>query len=419
MERQGARAVIVLKNANVVDVDAEMVMESDIVIQGDRILEVSGDSALAQNHEHARVIDLGGRYVIPGLIDSHVHVTSVIADSASIARLSPYYVAAGASKVLAGMIARGFTTVRDVGGADWGLARAVDEGLFEGPRIYFGGPAFSQTGGHGDMRGVGDPAPLGARDVTRIDAVVDGVEPLRRAVREELRKGAHHVKIFLSGGVAASPTDQYDAPQYSLDEIRVAVEEAAASKKYVTAHAYTSAAVERGLDCGVRSFEHGNLLDSEGADALVAAGAFLVPTLVTYDAMAREGESHGLPSNGRWQFADVLRWARTALECADRAGVDIAFGTDLLGSMHVYQSDEFLLRAEIQSAQRVLAGATTIPARLLGAEDSLGRIAPGYLADLLVVERNPLEDARVLAHPEAEFRMIMQRGAIKRLDDLN
>lgn len=401
---------LALVNGLVVDVDDDSVSEANVVVVGGRIMEVGYNVKAPAG---ARVIDLGGKAIIPGLIDSHVHLTSVVADTAFVPRLSPYYIAAGTSKILQGMLQRGFTTVRDVGGADWGLARGVEEGLFSGPRVHFGGPAFSQTGGHGDKRTVGDPHSLG-RKMGR----ADGVENLRLAVREELRKGADHIKLFLSGGVAASPTDQYDAPQYSAEEIRVAVQEAGASFKYVTAHAYTTHAVQRGLDEGVRCFEHGNLLDGEGARAMVAAGAYLVPTLSTYDAMNREGQAHGLPANSRWPFSKVLEWAKEALEHANNAGVQIAYGTDLLGSMHVFQSSEFTLRAEVQTAQQILAGATTVAAQLLGRADEIGQVAPGYLADVVIVDGNPLEDITILSQPERNVRGVVQKGKLVHTNNL-
>lgn len=408
---------IVLTNASVLDVDAATVTGGQVVvIEGSRIVDIATATPIA-SVEH-QVVDVAGRIVMPGLVDAHVHVTSVIGNSAFVARESPYYIAARASQIMEGMLRRGFTSVRDVGGADWGLAKAITEGIFAAPRLFFGGPAISQTGGHGDMRSEGDAVPFGTPGAPRIDLIVDGVENLRRAAREELRRGAHHLKLFLSGGVAASPTDQFDAPQYSDEEIAVVVAEATASRRYVAAHAYNSAAISRGLALGVRSIEHGNLLDETVVSLFHEHQAFLVPTLSTYDAMSREGAKHGVPENDNWPFADVLEWAQRALEVADRGGVDIVYGTDMLGSMHEFQSTEFSLRAPLQSAQRVLQGATTTAARLLGAEADLGLIAPGYLADLIVVEGNPLDDVSLLARPDKNVRLVMKSGTIYR-DDLS
>lgn len=408
---------VILTNASVLDVDAAAITpDQDIVIEDSRIVDVR-PSGTRNSTEH-QIVDLRGRIAMPGLIDAHVHVTSVIGNSAFVARLSPYYIAVRASQIMGQMLQRGFTSVRDVGGADWGLSKAVEENIIEAPRLFFGGPAMSQTGGHGDMRSEGDAAPFGTPGAPRIDHVVDGVEGLRRAAREELRKGADHLKIFLSGGVAASPTDQFDAPQYSDEEIAVVVAEARASRRYVVAHAYNSEAINRGLDLGVRSIEHGNLLDESAVPAFLDNQAFLVPTLSTYDAMAREGVKHGVPDIGHWPFAAVLEWAQRALEIADRGGVDIVYGTDLLGAMHQFQSAEFALRAPLQSSQRVLQGATTTAARLLCRETDLGKIAPDFLADLIVVEGNPLDDVSLLSRPEKNVRLVMKSGIAYR-DDLS
>jgi imidazolonepropionase-like amidohydrolase len=188
-------------------------------VEGGTIAEV-GDSVTGSSAE--QVYDLRGMTLMPGLIDAHVHVTAITADLASMADWSPAYVTARARHVLLGMLHRGFTTVRDVGGADFGLAAAVEEGYLEGPRVIFGGKALSQTGGHGDWRSRGRSAYDACYCCPTLGVVCDGVAEVRRAAREEIRRGAHHVKIMLSGGVA-SPTDRVDSIQFSLEEIRAAV----------------------------------------------------------------------------------------------------------------------------------------------------------------------------------------------------
>ncbi|HMC69892.1 MAG TPA: amidohydrolase family protein, partial [Mycobacteriales bacterium] len=267
---------VLFRSAAVLDAErGELLPDRSVLVDGDRIAEV-GEPEL--EHEDARIVDIGGMTLMPGLIDAHVHVTAVLADLGSLAEASPYYVAARAGQVLRGMLRRGFTTVRDAGGADYGLAAAVDQGYFDGPRVVFGGKALSQTGGHADMRPRGR-ALLDQHVVSAsLGTVCDGVAEVRRAAREELRRGAFHIKIMLSGGVA-SPTDRVDSTQFSVEEIRAAVEEATAATRYVMGHAYTSRAINRGLECGVRSIEHGNLMDESSIPLFLSHQAFYVPTL--------------------------------------------------------------------------------------------------------------------------------------------
>jgi imidazolonepropionase-like amidohydrolase len=384
--------------------------EQSVLVEGERIVEVGGSGVSAPD---ATVLDVRGRVLMPGLIDSHVHVTAVTADLAAMAEWSPYYVGAQAAAVLAGMLDRGFTTVRDVGGADWGIARAVEEGHLKGPRVHFGGKALSQTGGHGDVRSRGRMALDQGYYSGNLSAICDGVTEIRRAARDEIRRGAHHLKLMLSGGVA-SPTDRVDSTQFSTDEIRAAVEEATAANRYVAGHAYTSRAINRGLECGVRSIEHGNLMDSSSIPLFLAHQAFYVPTLVTYWALAEHGRAAGLPQASYEKVFDVLDAGRQALDAAYRGEVPIAFGTDLLGAMHQYQSREFALRSEVMPALEIVRSATTVGARLLRMEGQIGTLGPGAYADLLVVDGNPLEDIGLLARPERSLKLVMKAGRIYR-----
>jgi imidazolonepropionase-like amidohydrolase len=349
---------------------------------------------------------------MPGLIDCHVHVNAHSADLSGLGDESPAYVAIKAANEMRDMLHRGFTTVRDPGGADFGLHQAVSEGLIDGPRLYFGGKALSQTGGHVDMRPRGRSVRDDHQCCPDLGLVCDGVDEVRRAAREQLRTGAFHIKIMLSGGVA-SPTDRIDSTQFSIDEIRAIVDEAEAANRYVAGHAYTARAINRGLTAGVRSIEHGNLLDESSVDLFLEHDAFLVPTLVTYQRMAAEGAEHGLPAASIAKNPIVLDAGLHALELAHRAGVNICYGSDLLGGMRRHQLREFTIRGAVIPAADVLRSATTTAARLLNEEDRLGQIIPGALADLLVVDGDPLTDLEVLTDPEANLKLIMQDGDIK------
>jgi imidazolonepropionase-like amidohydrolase len=400
-------------NASVLDAEQGTLVpdRSVLVDEAGRIAEI--DASTATHVAADRTIDLRGRVLMPGLIDCHVHVTAATANFAEIAEWSPFYLAARAKEILGGMLQRGFTTVRDAAGADFGLARAVQEGLIDGPRLIFGGRGLSQTGGHGDGRSSGRTAQEAGYLYTAGNVVCDGVPEVRRTVREEIKRGAQHIKLMLSGGVA-SPTDRVDSTQFSVDEIRAAVEEAEAANLYVLGHAYTSRAINRGLECGVRSIEHGNLMDASTPPLFLAHGAFYVPTLVTYSALAEHGLASGLPEVSHRKIFDVLDAGLHALEMADGAGVQIAYGTDLLGAMHVFQNREFKIRADVQSPASILRAATLTAARLLRMEGQIGIIAAGAYADLLIVDGNPLEDSGILADPDTHVQLIMKAGEIYR-----
>ena len=403
---------ILLRNAAILDPEAGALVEGQAVaVDGGRVAETGPTGSVRAGD--ARVVDVGGMTVMPGLIDCHVHVTASTADLAALQEWSPAYVTARAAGILRRMLDRGFTTVRDVAGADHGLAAAVAEGLLPGPRVVHGGKALSQTGGHGDLRPPGRAALDQHPCCPTMTVVADGVTEVRRAAREQLRRGAAHVKVMLSGGVA-SPTDRVDSTQYSMEELRAVVEEAEAADGYVTGHAYTARAVNRGLEAGVRCIEHGNLMDSSSVALFKRTGAFYVPTLATYSALAEEGPEHGLPADQHRKVFDVLDAGLHALELAHRAGLPIAYGTDLLGGMHRRQLTELTLRAEVQPAADILRSATTVPARLLGLEGRVGVVAAGASADLLVVDGNPLERLAVLTDPDRHLRLVMKAGTVHR-----
>ncbi|WP_043500850.1 metal-dependent hydrolase family protein [Georgenia sp. SUBG003] len=399
---------LLVRGGTVCDVEGGESRPADVLVVGDQIAEV-GSGLRAPGS--ATEIDASGLHVVPGLIDAHVHVTAGTADLGGQAEDSPYYVAAQTGAILRGMLHRGFTTVRDVGGADYGVEAAVAEGLWAGPKVHFGGKALSPTGGHADLRARGRQVLDNHTCCPNIGTVCDGVDELRRAARHQLRTGAHHIKLMLSGGVA-SPTDRVDSLQFSAEEVRAAVEEASNANRYVTGHAYTARAVNRGLELGVRCIEHGNLIDESSVRLFVEHDAFLVPTLVTYEYLHREGAEAGLPPASQAKVSDVLEAGLHALEIAWRGGVKIALGTDLLGAMHRHQSGEFSIRAKVQPAADILRSATLVGAELLGAEGKLGVIAEGATADLLLVDGDPLEDIAVLAEPDRRLRMVLQDGNV-------
>ena len=403
------------KNVHVLDVRAGQLLEDhQVLVEDDAIRELSDRPITATT---ARVIDGGGRTLMPGLIDCHVHVTFSATNLALLAQTPNTTLALRALPILRGMLRRGFTTVRDAGGADWALKQAIEDGMdgtVIGPRLFVSGPALSPTGGHGDFRPRSDRLqPIGCGCLRLASTrVVDGVDEVRRTVRELLQMGADQIKIMSSGGVA-SPTDPVNALGYSLDETRAIVDEAAARHTIVLAHAYTPEAIRRAVECGVRSIEHGNLIDAPTAALMAERGAVAVPTLITYEALARDGLRLGLGAESAAKVEQVRAAGLRSLEIFKIAGVKLAFGTDLLGGSHDLQSEEFLIRAQVQSNLDVLQSATLIGAELLGQSGRLGEIVPGALADLLLVDGNPLDDLTCLTGQGERIALVMQGGLVR------
>jgi imidazolonepropionase-like amidohydrolase len=397
--------ITVLDDVAVVDVLAgRTVPHRQVLIDGDRIADVR--PAGTPTEPDADTPDVRGRTVVPGLIDCHVHVKAWHADLGIVPRQPASYTALRAAGLLEAMLHRGFTTVRDAGGADAGLAAAVADGTVPGPRLFFCGHAISQTGGHGDARAAGDDRnPGGGEALSRI---ADGVEQVRLAARDELRRGAHFVKVMVSGGIS-SPTDRLDSLQYSRDELAAFVEEATNAGRYVTGHAYTAASVTRAAEAGFRCVEHANLIDGATARLLADREMFLVGTLATYEALATRGKDEGMPADQLAKLQRVRDAGLRSIELASSAGVRLVYGTDLLGAMHDAQLTEFALRAQVQPAGEVLRAATVDAAALLDQPD-LGRIERGARADLLLLDADPLHDLSVLTRPERHLTAVVQGG---------
>jgi imidazolonepropionase-like amidohydrolase len=239
--------------------------------------------------------------------------------------------------------------------------------------------------------------------------VADGVSAVRKAAREELRRGATQVKIMASGGVA-SPSDPIWNLQYSAEEMRAIVEEAESWRTYAMAHAYTPEAIARAVRAGVRTIEHGNLIDLETAQLMAERGVYLVPTLVTYFMIEEFGRVLKFPEASQRKVRDVLDAGLASLELCRQAGVKMGFGTDLLGETHEHQSREFTIRAQALPPAEVIRSATRVNAEILGRVGELGVVAPGARADLLVVDGNPLENLSLLEEQGKHLAVIMKDG---------
>lgn len=382
---------------------------STIVIEGDRIAAIVADG---RRIDDARLIDAGGRVVLPGLIDAHVHVVAASHDLVGLGLQAPSLLVAQSSQIMRAMLHRGFTSVRDAAGADFGLQEAVQRGIFEGPRLSIAGFPVSQTGGHADMR------PKGVRTremfcscagLGLIGAIADGVGEVRRAVREQVRNGANQIKIMAGGGIS-SPTDPLEGTQFSIEELRAACEEAEAANLYAMAHAYSPRAVTRAVQAGVRSIEHGNLIDEATALVMKTHGAYLVPTLSTYAALADEGERLGWSSEMLEKLERVKSRGIEAVRIARAEGVPVVFGTDLLGHMHERQNSEFDLRLQAMGPVEALQSATIVAAHLMRQEGRIGELVAGAFADLLIVEGDPTQELSMLTRPKEGIRLVMQGG---------
>lgn len=404
-----------LSAANIVDVAAGVIKENHYVtITNGRITSVSSsrpsDSELPESYI---TVDCAGHYISPGLFDAHVHFVAVpgfpslstaFGNFNDVSLLRQPYVAAQ-------MLHRGFTSVRDCGGAQLAFKQAIEEGVFPGPRLFIAGHALSQSGGHGDIRSAHDHVQCCAGHTNGLGRICDGVPACMTAVREEIRSGADFIKIMGSGGVS-TPTDRLEQLQFTRQEIRAIVECAENAGTYVTAHAYTPKAMLHAIENGVKGIEHGNFVTEEVAKIMVEKGIYLTPTLISYAEMDSEKWRGYLPADGQAKNTEVLSAGLKSLKIAADAGVTICYGSDLLGPLGLAQTGEFRLRAQALSPLTVLQSATINPARMMGQSESIGQIKEGFFADVLFLSRNPLEDVTIFDRPEECVLGVMKEGRV-------
>jgi imidazolonepropionase-like amidohydrolase len=390
----------------------ELIDGIEVLVEGNLIKEVSDRPIAAPG---AQRIDIGNRTLMPGLIDAHIHIVLTEVNLQLLSDVPLTLLSAKGSVAMRAMLERGFTTLRDTGGADWGIKAAVEQGLFVGPRLFIAGQPLSQTGGHGDFRKRTQTqfACACCSGLSWAARIADGVPEVVKATRDELRKGADHIKIMVSGGVA-SQADPLESLQYRTDEIEAAVDEATRWGSYVCAHAYSAKAIERAVRAGVRTIEHGNLIDTATAQLMAERGAYLVPTLVAYDALKRRGPDYGLSSYSLAKNELVLEAGLRSLETCRAAGVKMGFGSDLLGQLQNDHCNEFTLRAAVMSPQEIIRSATLVGAEIVRQPGRLGEIVPGAFADLLVVDGDPYRDLGVFRNDGGRLDAIMANGAFVR-----
>jgi imidazolonepropionase-like amidohydrolase len=388
--------------------------DANVVISNGIITAVSLVGAINPS-DKAQIIDLQGRYLCPGLIDCHVHVSAPPGGLTlrELFEAHPNMIAYRTTFVIREMLLRGFTTARDTGGADAALRNAIEEGLLPGPRLFIAGKALSQTGGHGDNR-----APYldtnikccGGHQLS-LGRVCDGVPECLTAARDELRKGANFLKIMCGGGVA-SPSDPLNMLQFTAEEIQAITNTAANLNTYVTAHTYTSKAIRHAVENGVMGIEHGNFIDLETAKYCAAKGVMLTPTLITYHGMSTPPFDSFLDEAGRAKNKEVLASGVEALKICSEAGVLLCYGSDLLSGMQSLQNGEFSLRSQVLSAADILRSATVNAAKLLRMEGKLGAIRKDAIADLLILDEDPLEDITALDRVSRTLLGIIKDGRV-------
>jgi imidazolonepropionase-like amidohydrolase len=406
----GPEPLLLLRNLRLLDPRFDEVRGGyEVLIEGDRFREVSDKPIRV---DRATAIDCGGRVLMPGLIDSHVHCMH---SEVYIRRLEDIPLTlntARAARRVREMLDRGFTTVRDAGGTDYGFKQAIDEGYFPGPRLFIAGRSLGPTGGHNDNRArTRDQAPcFCCNAMVWLREQVDGPDQVRRAAREQMRLGVDAIKIMISGGVA-SPYDPLESLQFSIPEIQAAVEEAHAFGRYVSAHAYSPEAITRGVANGVRTIEHGNLIDDASAKLMAEKGAFVVANIVAYVAMKERAAQFGMTAEMLEKNEMVLEGGYRSLEICRRNGVKVAYGTDLLGALAEDQSREFSIRATVVPPIDIIRSATIIGAEVVRRPGKLGVIEPGAWADFILVDGDPLKDISLLEGQGRHLAAIVKGGA--------
>jgi imidazolonepropionase-like amidohydrolase len=362
-----------------------------------------------------RVIDCAGLTLTPGLIDAHVHLgLSSDIQKSFLNELSVAELAADMFANCAQTVAEGFTTVRDTGGIDAGLAQVVASGKIIGPRILQCGPQHCQTGGHGHFAPSWvleerwyDHAVPGLRAFSLIS---NGADELRRHVREGFRRGADFIKLCVTGGVI-SRHDTLADTQFTVEEIAVAVQEAKARGTYVTVHAHNNAGIRNAIAAGARCVEHGSEIDDETAALMADNGVAHVPTLITIHELIADSAAAGLPAEMADRVGIALHGQAQGLLASRRAGVRVGLGTDLIGPNQTRRGRELLLRAELESPMDALVAATRVNADILGIAHETGTIEVNKQADIVAFAADPLSDPKVFADPR-QVVLVLKSGRV-------
>jgi len=409
MPKPAAPSSILFRNLNLLDPRWKEARGGyEVLVEGETIKEVSDKPIKASK---AQIVDCGKRTLMPGLIDCHVHTMHSEVYISRLEGMPLTLMAARSTQRLKAFLDRGFTTCRDAGGADWGIKTAIETGLIKGPRLFIAGRSIGPTGGHNDRNRRTDAGALCncTNAMVFLRHLADGPDEVRKAAREQMRQGADHIKLMCSGGVA-SPYDPIDSLQFTVEEITAAVEEAHAFGRYTLAHAYTPEAITRAVSCGVRTIEHGNLIDAKSAQLMAKKGAYMVANLVTYYAMRERAAEFGMTKDMLDKNELVIDGGLKSLEICKKAGVKVGYGSDLLGQLHYEQSKEFIWRREVHTPIEIIRQATLVGAEIVRMEGKLGVIEAGALADLILVDGDPLKKLELFLDDGTHLPVIVKGG---------
>lgn len=405
---------VVFKNALVIDgTGAPPQPAPTVIVAEGAIQELAGPEA--KPPRGAQVVELQGKCLMPGLIDAHIHAGNVELRTPLTAQLPSAVYVLKACRNLETDLELGFTTVRDAAGLDPSFRAAIEQGFIKGPRLFLSISPLSQSGANSPVRGFGPDAPQPRNPLGIYPEICDGPDQVRAAARRTLGRGADQIKVFADGEVLASQAADRAVPgqwKFSVEELRAAVDVAEAAGTYVMAHVYGPRAIRNCLEAGVRSIEHGNLLDEETARLMAERGTYFVPTLTVYDLLVAHGREWGLDDHSLAKLEMVGRLGRRALELAYRAGVKIASGADIVGPAQALKGRELAIKAEVLGAMGAIVATTKTNAELLNVSDRLGTVEPGKWADLIVVKGNPLEDITLFEDGRKNVLLVMKEGRI-------
>ena len=405
-------STIVFHNATLIDGTGADPRPNTSVVAEDGVITAVGPTDCLTIPCDADVVELDGMTLLPGLTDAHVHFGLLGLNMHSSAtqedNLTTYVLDVVENMELA--LDEGFTTVRDAAWLDPTFALAVDSGQIRGPRILPSGSSLSITGGHGDQRGRYDTAPIvSIPGILAASEICDGVDAVRAATRRQLRLGATQVKMMASGGVTSQP--ELDSVHFTVEEMAAAVHEAEAAGKYVMTHSHTSPAINNSLDAGVRSIEHGSMLDEPTAARMVEHGAFLVPTLVTLEQLVRQTDELGLSHYSAMKLGQVRDQMPVSVDLAAEAGINMGSGSDLLGRRQTHRGEELSIKSKIIGPMAAIISATSVNARLFRLEDRIGTVKEGMEADLVAVSGDPLTYLDLFTDPE-NVKLVAKCGQV-------